>query len=44
MQIYERTRRELEKETRLDIWEQKNKSLRIRRPALGGLPWAGRSI
>ena len=29
MQIYERTRRELEKETRPEIWEQKNESLRI---------------
>ena len=29
MQIYERTRRELEKETRPDVWEQKNESLRI---------------
>ena len=28
MQIYERTRRELEKETRPEIWEQKNESLR----------------
>jgi hypothetical protein len=29
MQIYERTRRELEKETPPEIWEQKNESLRI---------------
>ena len=29
MQIYERTRRELEKESRPEIWEQKNESLRI---------------
>ena len=29
MQIYERTKRELEKETRPEIWEQKNESLRI---------------
>jgi hypothetical protein len=29
MQIYERTRRELEKETKPEIWEQKNESLRI---------------
>ena len=29
MQIYERTRRELEKETRPEVWEQKNESLRI---------------
>ena len=29
MQIYERTRRELEKETHPEIWEQKNESLRI---------------
>ena len=29
IQIYERTRRELEKETRPEIWEQKNESLRI---------------
>ena len=29
MQIYERIRRELEKETRPEIWEQKNESLRI---------------
>ena len=29
MQIYERTRRELEKEARPEIWEQKNESLRI---------------
>ena len=29
MQIYERTRRELEKETKTEIWEQKNESLRI---------------
>ena len=29
MQIYERTRRELEKETHPKIWEQKNESLRI---------------
>ncbi|MBS7286890.1 MAG: hypothetical protein KIH06_06480 [Kiritimatiellae bacterium] len=29
MQIYERTRRELEKETRLEVWEQKNEYLRI---------------
>ena len=28
MQIYERTRRELEKETRPEVWEQKNESLR----------------
>jgi hypothetical protein len=28
-QIYERTRRELEKETRPEIWEQKNEALRI---------------
>jgi hypothetical protein len=28
MQIYERTRRELEKETRPEIWEQKNEALR----------------
>ena len=29
MQIYERTRRELEREPRPEIWEQKNESLRI---------------
>ena len=29
MQIYERTRRELEKETCPEVWEQKNESLRI---------------
>jgi hypothetical protein len=29
MQIYERTRRELEKETRPEVWEQKKESLRI---------------
>ena len=29
MQIYERTRRELEKEIRPEVWEQKNESLRI---------------
>ena len=29
MQIYERTRRELEKEARPEVWEQKNESLRI---------------
>ena len=29
MQIYERTRRELERETKPEIWEQKNESLRI---------------
>ena len=29
MQIYDRTKRELEKETRPEIWEQKNESLRI---------------
>ena len=29
MQIYERTRRELEKETHPEIWEQKHESLRI---------------
>ena len=29
MQIYERTRRELEKETRPEVWELKNESLRI---------------
>jgi hypothetical protein len=29
MQIYEHIRRELEKETRPEIWEQKNESLRI---------------
>jgi hypothetical protein len=29
MQIYERTRRELEKETRPEAWEQKNEALRI---------------
>ena len=29
MQIYERTRRELEKETRPEVWEQKNEALRI---------------
>ena len=28
MQIYERTRRELEKESSLDVWEQKNEALR----------------
>ena len=28
MQIYERTRRELEKETRPEVWEQKNEALR----------------
>lgn len=29
IQIYERTRRELEKENRPEVWEQKNESLRI---------------
>ena len=29
MQIYERTRRELEKEIRPEVWVQKNESLRI---------------
>jgi hypothetical protein len=29
MQIYELTRRELKKETRPEVWEQKNESLRI---------------
>ena len=29
MQIYERTRRELEKEIRPEVWEQKNEALRI---------------
>ena len=29
MRIYDRTKRELEKETRPEIWEQKNESLRI---------------
>ena len=29
MQIYEHTRRELERETKPKIWEQKNESLRI---------------
>ena len=29
MQIYERTRRELEKETRPEVWEQKNEALRV---------------
>ena len=28
MQIYERTRRELEKETSEEVWEQKNDALR----------------
>ena len=29
MQIYERTRRELEKENRPEVWEQKNEALRV---------------